>query len=103
MKDTLLFWVSTALMALALVWVVASAASAQTNCGPPDLVKARLGEQFGERVQVQGLTASGHLMQWYASAGGSWTIVLTTPAGPSCMMAAGQDFQIVAEALGRDG
>ena len=76
-------------------------ATAQTaNCGPHDLVVARLASGYGESRQSIALGANNTVVETFASAeSGSWTITVTTPDGPTCMVASGQSYQYLAEAL----
>ena len=70
-------------------------AFAGTQCGRRDDVVAVLTGQFGEVVQVQGLTADGRLMEvWSNRETGTWTATTTSPEGITCLPAEGQQFQI---------
>jgi hypothetical protein len=54
-----------------------------------------LAEKYGEVRQLMGLADERGIVEWFASEEtGSWTILLTSPQGVACMMAAGQAFQI---------
>lgn len=78
-----------------------SSALAQTaNCGPHDVVVARLATGYGESRQSIALGANNTVVETFASAEtGSWTITVTTPDGPTCLVASGQEYQYLAEAL----
>ncbi|WP_108484976.1 hypothetical protein [Oceaniglobus ichthyenteri] len=74
------------------------------NCAPRDVVVERLGTTFGETRQSIGLAANNQVVEVFASAeSGSWTIVVSTPAGVSCVVAAGQAFENLAERLPASG
>lgn len=76
-------------------------ASAQThNCADHAQIVERLAAGYGESRQSVGLAGDNAMVEVFASPQtGSWTIVVTRPGGPSCLIAAGQSFQHVAEAL----
>lgn len=69
------------------------AVHAQTQCGDPAAVRDLLLDRYGETRVGAGLDPSGALIEVYASLEvGSWSIVMTQPGGPSCLMAAGQSW-----------
>ena len=73
-----------------------SLAVAQSACLPHgkmvDLLDGRYSEQ---RVSV-GLETGGRLIEVFATAdGGTWTMVMTTPNGVTCVIAAGLEWQDV--------
>ncbi|MFW2543392.1 hypothetical protein ACN2XU_12175 [Primorskyibacter sp. 2E107] len=70
------------------------------NCAPRDKVVSRLADKYGETRQSMGLGANNHMMEVYASLEtGSWTITVTTAQGVTCLVASGQAFEELAEAL----
>lgn len=90
----------------ALNMVTAGMATAQQarNCGPRELVVARLAEGFGETRQSIGLGANNAVVEMFASEEtGTWTITVTSPNGVTCLVASGQAFEEVAEALPAKG
>ncbi len=91
-----------ALVVSALAGFVLSAtpAHAQMSGGPlvcgkrADIVR-QLGEKYGETRRSMGLADGRGVVELYASEEtGSWTILITSPQGIACLMAAGQAFQI---------
>jgi len=105
-KTTLVL--GTLAMAIAMNLIAPNIAGAQQdrNCGPRDLVVARLAEGFGETRQSMGLGANNAVIEVFASlVSGTWTITVTAPDGMTCLVASGQAFETLAEALpaaGRD-
>ncbi|WP_368185147.1 hypothetical protein [Aestuariibius sp. HNIBRBA575] len=70
------------------------------NCAPHEMVIERLADRYGESRQSIGLAANNAVIEVFASLEtGSWTITVTAPGGPTCMVASGQHFQALAEAL----
>ena len=77
----------------------ASGASAEPNCGPRAAVIAHLGDNFGESRQSIGMGQEGRVIEVFASLEtGTWTITVTLPNGTTCLVAAGDAFEMLAEA-----
>ena len=75
------------------------------NCAHRDTVVGNLASKYGETRQSVGLTDAG-MVETFASASGSWSITVTTPNMMTCMVASGQAWEQLAEALppmGKDG
>lgn len=80
--------------------LAADHALAQSNCHSRDLVVNRLAERYGESRQSIGLAANNSVVEVFASLDtGTWTITVTAPGGPTCLVASGEGFQALAEAL----
>jgi hypothetical protein len=75
--------------------------AAQTaNCAPHAVVVQRLAESYGESRQAIGLGSDNSVVETFASAEtGTWTITVTRPGGPTCLVASGQAFELTVEAL----
>lgn len=72
-------------------------------CGKRTDLVQQLDEKYGETRRSLGVTAGRGLVELYASEEtGSWTILVTTPQGTACLMAAGQAFQIDPEKVAGD-
>ena len=85
---------------LALATSAQTAAAQGQNCAPRDLVVKRLTEKYGESRQSIGMGQQGMVMETFASGEtGSWTITVTTANGMTCLVASGQSYEILAEAL----
>ena len=88
--------------ALATTVLLPLAAAAQTapNCAPRETVVARLASTYGETRQSIGLGSNNSVVEVFASVeSGTWTITVTTAAGLTCLVASGQSFETLAEAL----
>lgn len=71
-----------------------------TNCAPRDRVVERLADKYGETRQSMGLGANNAVIEVFASLeSGSWTITVTSVNGVTCLVASGQAFEELAEAL----
>ncbi len=88
-------------LSFGLVAILALPAHAQQGtCGPHALIVERLATGYGESRQSIGLAPNNTLVETFASAEtGSWTITVTNAAGITCLVAAGQAYEHLAEAL----
>ena len=97
-------------MALGLMTLAAGQVSGQEsgqesgqtgrNCAPRQIVLERLATKYGETRQSIGLGANNAVVEMFASIEtGTWTITVTTPQGLTCLVASGQSFETLAEAL----
>lgn len=77
---------------LTLVYVMTTEASAQAaTCQSRDSLVKLLEDRFAEQPVAVGLEASGQLIELFTSAENeSWTMVMTMPAGQSCVLAVGE-------------
>jgi hypothetical protein len=98
-----MFKTTLGLSALGLItglMTAAPVAAQGRNCAPREVVIARLAEKYGESRQAIGMGQQGMVMETFASAeSGSWTITVTMPTGMTCLMASGQSFEALAEAV----
>jgi hypothetical protein len=83
------------------MFLAANHANAQSgNCADHAQVVERLATAFGESRQSLGLAADNTVVEVFASMDtGSWTITVTRPGGPTCLVAAGQAYQYLNEPL----
>ncbi|WP_375174985.1 hypothetical protein [Pseudooceanicola sp.] len=69
-------------------------------CAPRDIVLERLASTYGETRQSIGLGPNNQMVEVFASDDtGTWTITVTKPTGLTCLVASGQAFETLAEAL----
>lgn len=91
---------------LGLMALAAGQAQAEPpqNCAPRPVVLERLATGFGESRQSIGLGAQGVVVEVFASREtGTWTITATLPDGMTCLVASGESFEALAEALPPQG
>ena len=94
----------TAAAALYIPSATDVAAQNARNCGPREAVVDRLAEGYGETRQSMGLGANNSVVEVFASdETGTWTITVTTPNGMTCLVASGQSFEKLVEALPAKG
>ena len=77
-----------------------SSAQAQMACGPrEDLVKL-LADQYKESPVGIGLAQTGQLLEVFASPVGSWSMVMTSTDGQTCIVAAGDNWEMITKVRG---
>ncbi|THH36029.1 hypothetical protein E4Z66_13260 [Aliishimia ponticola] len=89
-----------------LIALTAGTAMAQNarNCAPREAVIDRLASGYGESRQSMGLGTNNQVVEVFASdETGTWTITVTMPNGLTCLVASGQAFEELVEALPEDG
>lgn len=92
------FFRTTALVGtLAGSLVLPSGGTAQQGaltCADHAAVVDRLADRYGETRQSIALGANNTVIETFASAEtGTWTLTVTTPGGPTCLVAAGEAWQ----------
>ena len=90
-------------MTLGLIIMVAAAQQVFARPGTCALrtdVTERLAATYGETRKGIGIARQGAVMEIYASdETGSWTIIVTLPDGMACLVASGQSYEALADAL----
>lgn len=82
--------------------LAATTGFAQTanNCAPREVVIERLASKYGEARQSMGLGANNSVVEVFSSSEtGTWTITVTVASGTTCLVASGQHFETITEAL----
>ena len=88
----------------ALILVTQAHAQSHPQCGPRASVLEQLAETYGETRRSMGIAANNMVMEMFASATSqSWTIIVTTPQGETCLVASGQGFEVMADELPAKG
>ena len=94
MLSPILHGVAGALLAFALS---SSNAQASMICGSREALVAALTDHYDEKQESVGLSGNGLLMEFFTSTSGSWTILLSSPQGSSCIIATGDSWQRTTE------
>jgi len=91
--------------ALAVLVLMTGPALAQpANCAPHDAVIERLAASYGETRHSMGIGVNNAVIEVFASdKSGSWTITVTGTNGITCLVASGQAYEAMAEALPAPG
>jgi hypothetical protein len=93
-----------ALILAAVIASGANAASAQYQlCASHRDIVAWLSDEFQERQFAFGLIGQTEIMEVYVGATGSWTVIVTDVAGRSCIVAAGENWEITVKPGGDPG
>jgi hypothetical protein len=90
----LAFIVSLALLGvLLLAYVITGTAHAMGMCGKRvDFVRA-LNDKYQESGKALAIAGQVNLVEVFTSKAGTWTILVTTPEGKTCIMAAGNSWE----------
>jgi len=80
----------------AAVSVMASAVSAEPRCGARKTLVKQLERKYQETSIAIGVGNDGKLVEVLSNGdGGTWTIIATSPAGISCLVAAGRKWRSI--------
>ena len=99
--DKMLFALSLGFAGLILA---THAGWAAPQCAARDGVIATLAQKYGETRRGIGMAGDAQMMEIFANTDtGSWTITVTVPNGTMCLVATGQSFETLTEALPAPG
>jgi hypothetical protein len=84
-----------AAMALAGGALMSSPAAAAKVCGDRDRILERLEQRHEETPQALGLSADGGVLEVLVSPEGGWTILVTYPTRPTCIVGVGEAWQLL--------
>ena len=99
-----LFGLSFGFAALIIATQQGFAQTARQQCGERDKVVTHLATTFGETRHGIGIAANNTVMEVFASDDtGTWTITVTLPTGVTCLVASGEGYESLAEALPAKG
>ena len=85
----------TAVVALSLLAgsVASSPAEAAPICGDRDQILRQLKQDHNEQRNALGLSADGGVLELLVSPEGGWTILVTYPERPTCVVAVGKAWE----------
>lgn len=90
----------TLMMMLAPAFALALPCMADARCADHATVVERLATGYGETRQSIGLGSNNEVVEVFASLEtGTWTIAVTPAGGLTCLVASGEAFQQLTEAL----
>lgn len=79
--------------ALASALVASTGASAQQQqrvpCGERTAIMSHLEDGYSEKPIAMGLDAQGRVLEVLAAPSGTWTMLVSTPGGLTCLIASG--------------
>jgi hypothetical protein len=82
------------------VILVSGQAAAQQACAPRDTIVSQIDQLYQEKQEAIGLATSGMLVEVFVSPEGTWTILLSSPQGMSCIAAVGEGWERKPQAVG---
>lgn len=81
------------LLVLGFLALEPSVASAQQPpCGQRTTIVEWLEKQFDEKRAGIGISLEGRLVEIFTSGSGSWTVLMTFPGGPTCLILSGENW-----------
>jgi hypothetical protein len=90
------------LLAAALAIPAANSVAAPA-CGPRSELLKQLSQRYSEAPVAIGLASDGSLIELLTSGNGaSWTLIVSQPHGPSCLIAAGESWQSLKQVAAGD-
>ena len=73
--------------------LVSAPAQAARVCGERDAILKRLEQRHEETPQALGLSSDGGVLEVLVAPDGGWTILVTYPKRPTCVVAIGEAWQ----------
>lgn len=71
----------------------AGATQAQMVCGVRAAIVAAITGKYGEAPKAIGIAGQKNLAELFVSKSGSWTMLITQPHGPTCILATGESWE----------
>ena len=62
-------------------------------CGERTALVDQLKGKYAEQPKAIGLAANGSVLEILTAVSGSWTVIVTTPQGITCLLAAGKHWE----------
>ena len=99
------YWITAILAALALACLVvigmllpsvAHAQQQQQPCGDRTKIIAYLASKYKEVPRAMAITGGNTFMEIFLSPTGTWTTLITTPNGQTCIVASGEGWEDIA-------
>ena len=92
-KTTVSILCGAAAFAVLSVHPLPAATAEDTPCAKRNNVIDTLDSQYKESPRAIGLVSKEAVLEIFVSETGTWTVVVTDPAGVSCVLAAGQSWE----------
>jgi hypothetical protein len=84
------------LLGIALGIILPVTSQAAPMCSPREDVLEMLEGKYKESPIALGITNDGGLLEVFSTDGGeTWTIIVTSPRGESCLVAVGEDWHTI--------
>ncbi len=69
-------------------------AEAQMVCGDRGKMTGHLDKNYQESRSGLGLSTNGAVLELFTANTGTWTILLTRPGGPTCVLGSGEGWEL---------
>lgn len=79
-----------------------SLAQQRVPCGERDAIISHLDEAYSEGVNHIGLDAQGRVLEVLTAPSGTWTMLVSTPGGLTCLIASGVAWENLDEQVAED-
>ncbi len=104
MKPTIAIATATLALTGALATMSSESAAQQVPCNQRDSVLGHLAQKYQEVPVAIGVTNRGGLVEVLSTGDGkTWTIIISSPDGQACMVAAGEGWRALTPAEPPDG
>ncbi len=89
-----MFRIAPALIAVSALLTGSPATAEPAACAARSIALNHFSSRYAEKPVAMGLTNNGAMMEILSSKSGrSWTILLTTPNGVTCLVSAGENLE----------
>jgi hypothetical protein len=102
-KTTISLMGAAAAVAMLSFHPLAAQTAQDSPCAERTNVVDTLGTQYKESPRAIGLVSHEAVLEIFVSETGTWTVVVTDPAGVSCVLAAGQSWEEIPVASNAPG
>ncbi len=97
-----MFRAALGLFVAGFLWVSAPTSSvAAPVCGERSEIFGQLESRHGETLQAIAITGDGKLIEVLVSPAGAWSLLMTHPRGPTCVIAVGESWENFIVAAGQ--
>ncbi len=82
-----------AIVAIVAVFALIPKARAQMVCGDRTKIVKGLEDGYSEQRTGAGLSGNGALVELFIAETRTWTLLLTLPGGPTCLLGSGEEWE----------
>jgi hypothetical protein len=87
----------------AIVALIIASPAVAAECGPRDQVIELLSQGYAEQPVARGMRSNGTMAELWLSPGGSWTVLISSPAGVACVAFSGDQMDLLPIVRGQPG
>ncbi len=82
-------WTVTAALATVCLAPPAHGQAQRVPCGNRDAILSHLDDGYSEKPSAMGIDAQGRVLEVLSAPSGTWTMLVSTPGGLTCLIASG--------------